>query len=119
MFTFRYLGHFDLSKPFIKVSDYDQAVPNVIRPLPQDEFNDLLSKFPVDRAALKWCHGSLLSFLSLPSEYHPFERSLIEEGGCAALNMRLEVIRQPGNVAVPLTDEVWSEANYLTGPMKY
>lgn len=119
MFTFRYLGHFDLQTPFIKVSEYDPAVPNVTRPLPKAVFNELLTNFPADRAALKWCYGSIMSFLSLPEEYHPFERALIEDGGCAALNMRLEVIRQPGNVAVPLAEEVWSEVDYLTGPKKY
>ena len=119
MFTFRYIGHFDLAKPSIKVSDYDPAVPNVVKPVAQGEFNDLLARFSADRTSLKWCYGAIISFLSRPGEVHPFERALIEEAYRAALNMRLEVICRPGVVTVPMRNEVWVEKDYLSGPRKY
>lgn len=119
MFSFRYLGHFDLAEPFIKASDYDPAVPNVLRPISRDIFQDLLVRFPVDRAALKWCYGSIMSFLSLPGDFHPLEKALIQEQQCAALNMRLDVICRPGALTAPIVPEVWAEEDYLYGPRKY
>lgn len=116
MFTFRYIGHFDLDNPIVKVSDSAPAVPKVLRPIPRAVFDDLLDRYPVDRSALKWYYGSIMSFLSRPGEFHPFERALIEEANCSALNMRLEVICRPGVGTAPLVDEVWAEEDYLAGP---
>lgn len=117
--TFRYLGHFDLAKPFIKVSDYVEAVPNTQKPISQASFSTFSARFPIDQSAIKWCSGAIMSFLSAPGEWHPFERALIEEENCAALNMRFEILCRPGVGSTPLVNEVWAEENYLKGPRKY
>jgi toxin ParE1/3/4 len=116
VFTFRYIGHFDLENPFIKVDAYSSAVHNVVLPVPQTVLENLLGRFPADRASLKWYYGAIMSFLSRAGEFHPPERAMIEEAKCSALNMRLEIISRGGVVTEPLVDELWSEDDYLSGP---
>lgn len=112
MFTFRYIGYFDLKAPLIRIDEYEAATPNVARPLPREVFDKLAERFPFSPGTVKWYYGGLLTFLALPGEWHPFERALIEEAECACLNMRLEVLCRPGSLR-PIIAEVWKEPNYL------
>lgn len=111
MFVFRYIGHFDLNEPVIRVYE---PVPNVSSPLSRKMVDRVTTRHWVHPADVRWYYGCLLTFLSLPGEVHPFEQTLMEDEGCSILNMRLERFFLPREVvSQTLADEIWIEDDYL------
>ena len=92
MIHFRCLGYFDPKSPATR--NVRPQGPKPAHPLPRATFEAVLSRFPAEVASLVeyYDEGMVGSFLSMPCQFHAFERALIEEAGCSVLSMRLEVV---------------------------